>query len=507
MNKGLHYILVALLAVSCSGKTVMPYGKTVTLSEDVLADKIRGGWFAQTIGCTYGGPTEFKFKGGLIQDNQPIIWYDNYIYDTFIEDPGLYDDVYMDLTFLEVMAENGLDAPVKLYAEQFANADYKLWHANQAARYNILNGIMPPESGHWKNNPHADDIDFQIEADFIGMLYPGMLNSASECCDRIGHIMNYGDGWYGGVFISSLYSLAYICNDIPTLVREAVKIIPEGTKFRSCIDDVIKLHSKYPRDWKQAWFEIDKLHSFDIGCPEGVWNGFNIDAVINAAYVVMGLLYGEGDFERTMDIATRCGQDSDCNPASAAGVLGVMKGYKAIPEKYRKAAEKISSIPFPYTSLSLDETCAKNMDLIKTAVADNGGSVSELGISFNVQTPHQVAWEQSFQGIRPVGKVVLKKHFADSLELKFDGNSIVVEGSVVKTGHSDDAYQAHIQAWLDGGLVEEFTMPYDYITRKYEIFSRYCFDSGNHSLVLKLLNPHPDFEINAQEMVIYDKDE
>lgn len=46
MNKGLHYILVALLAVSCSGKTVMPYGNTVTLSEDVLADKIRGGWFA-----------------------------------------------------------------------------------------------------------------------------------------------------------------------------------------------------------------------------------------------------------------------------------------------------------------------------------------------------------------------------------------------------------------------------------------------------------------------------
>ena len=147
------------------------------------------------------------------------------------------------------------------------------------------------------------------------------------------------------------------------------------------------------------------------------------------------------------------------------------------------------------------------MNLIKTAVVSNGGSVSETGISFKVQTPQQVAWEQSFQGIRPAGKVVLKKHFADSLELKFDGNSIVVEGSVVKTGHSDDAYQAHIQAWLDGGLVEEFTMPYDYITRKYEIFSRYCFDSGNHSLILKLLNPHPDFEINAQEMVIYDKDE
>lgn len=507
MNKGFHYILVALLAASCCGKTVVPYGETVAIPEDVLADKIRGGWFAQTIGCTYGGPTEFKFKGGLIQDSEPILWYDDYIYETFVEDPGLYDDVYMDLTFLEVMAENGLDAPVELYAERFANADYKLWHANQAARYNILNGIMPPESGHWKNNPHADDIDFQIEADFIGMLYPGMVNSASECCDRIGHIMNYGDGWYGGVFISALYSLAYVCDDIPTLVSEAVKIIPEGTKFRSCIDDVIRFHAKYPQDWKQCWFEIDKLHSFDIGCPEGVWNGFNIDAVINSAYVVIGLLYGEGDFEKTMDIATRCGQDSDCNPASAAGVLGVMKGYNAIPEKFRTAAEKIASLPFPYTSLSLEETCVKNMELIKTAVAGNGGSVSETGISFNVQVPQQVAWEQSFEGIRPVGKVVLKKRFTDSVELKFTGNSIVVEGSVVKTGHSGDDYKARIQAWLDGSLVEEFVMPYDYITRKYEIFSKYCFDSGNHSLVLKLLNPHQDFAINAQEMVIYDKDE
>lgn len=507
MNKGFHYILVALLAASCCGKTIVPYGETVVIPEDVLADKIRGGWFAQTIGCTYGGPTEFKFKGGLIQDSEPILWYDDYIYETFIEDPGLYDDVYMDLTFLEVMAENGLDAPVELYAERFANADYKLWHANQAARYNILNGLMPPESGHWKNNPHADDIDFQIEADFIGMLYPGMVNSASECCDRIGHIMNYGDGWYGGVFISALYSLAYVCDDIPTLVSEAVKIIPEGTKFRSCIDDVIRFHAKYPQDWKQCWFEIDKLHSFDIGCPEGVWNGFNIDAVINSAYVVIGLLYGEGDFEKTMDIATRCGQDSDCNPASAAGVLGVMKGYNAIPEKFRTAAEKIASMPFPYTSLSLEETCAKNMDLIKTAVAGNGGSVSETGISFNVQVPQQVAWEQSFEGIRPVGKVVLKKRFTDSVELKFTGNSIGVEGSVVKTGHSSDDYKARIQAWLDGSLVEEFVMPYDYITRKYEIFSKYCFDSGNHSLALKLLNPHPDFAINAQEMVIYDKDE
>ncbi len=51
---------------------------------------------------------------------------------------------------------------------------------------------MPPESGHWLNNPHSEDIDFQIEADFAGLMSPGMVNSAVEICDRVGHIMNYG---------------------------------------------------------------------------------------------------------------------------------------------------------------------------------------------------------------------------------------------------------------------------------------------------------------------------
>ena len=496
--------LATILAVSCCRPASIPYGETVTISEEQMMDKIRGGWFAQTIGCTYGGPTEFKFKGGLMQDAQPLEWYDSYIYDTFIEDPGLYDDVYMDLTFLEVMADMGLDAPVSEFADRFANAPYKLWHANQAARYNILNGHGAPESGYWKYNPHADDIDFQIEADFIGMLTPGRPNDAAEIADGIGHIMNYGDGWYGGVYVSALYSLAYVCDDIPTIVREALKAIPEGTKFRNAIECVIENHAKYPHDWKRCWFEVDKKHSFDIGCPEGVWNGFNIDAVINAAYVVIGLLYGEGDFEKTMEISTRCGQDSDCNPASAAGVLGVIYGYNAIPEKYRKGADAIAELPFPYTTLSLNTACEKNLELMKQTSCC---TIAPEGLQFTLEEPLPVRYEQSFEGIKPVGKVVLKKRFSKDLTLEFDGNSIVVEGSVVKTGHDNSDYRARLQAYLDGELVEEFVMPYDYITRKYEVFSKYCFGSGHHTLKLVLLNPHKDYEINAQEMVIYDKDE
>ena len=109
------------------------------------------------------------------------------------------------------------------FADAFANAGYKLWHANQAARYNILNGISAPESGYWKNNPHADDIDFQIEADFAGLMNPCMPNSAAEICDKVGHIMAYGDGYYGGLYVASMYSLAFMYDDINKVVNEALK--------------------------------------------------------------------------------------------------------------------------------------------------------------------------------------------------------------------------------------------------------------------------------------------
>ena len=65
-------------------------------------------------------------------------------------------------------------------------------------------------------------------------------------------------------------------------------------------------------------------------------NAFNIDAVLNSAYIIIGLLYGEGDFGKTIDISTRCGHDSDCNPASSGGILATIIGYDALPEYWKK---------------------------------------------------------------------------------------------------------------------------------------------------------------------------
>lgn len=96
--------LLLFLSLSCDAAP-----RTVRVSRDRLMDKIKGAWAGQTIGCTYGGPTEFRYNGVMIDDSVQIVWPDGHIrwyYDNF---PGLYDDVYMDLTFVDVFAKEGLD--------------------------------------------------------------------------------------------------------------------------------------------------------------------------------------------------------------------------------------------------------------------------------------------------------------------------------------------------------------------------------------------------------------
>ncbi len=475
---------------------------TVELTREELLDKIKGGWAAQTIGVTFGGPTEFRYNGTMIQDYVTIPWYDGYMKWWYENAPGLYDDIYMDLTFVDVLDKKGLDAPAKDFAEAFANAGYQLWHANQNARYNILNGILPPESGHWRNNPGADDIDFQIEADFAGLMNPGMPAAAAEVCDRVGHIMNYGDGWYGGVYVATMYALAFTSNDVEYVVREALKAIPEESTFHQTIADVIRWYEQYPDDWKQTWFEIERKWSEDYGCPDGVFRPFNIDAKINSAYVVLGLLYGKGDFTKTLQIATRAGQDSDCNPATAGGILGTILGYENIPDYWKQGLAEVEPIDFKYTTISLNDVYDMSFRHALEMIQRNGGKVDGEKVTINVQKVTPVPLEQSFVGHYPVSEVSLNRRLRDETTFEFEGIGFTVSGYAGKTGDVDEVLEAEV--YIDGKLVETTKLPTAEHARKFVPFWRYELPRGKHTVRLKIVNPSPTAYVQLHRAVIYD---
>jgi hypothetical protein len=496
--KKYSYFFACLLIVFTANAQL----NTITISKAKLKDKIMGGWAGQTIGVTFGGPYEFRFQGTFIGDYQPLLWYDGYLKHELINNPGLYDDLYMDLTFVDVFEKYGLDAPVDSFANAFAHAGYMLWHANQAARYNLLNGIKAPQSGYWKNNPHADCIDYQIESDFAGLMCPAMPNTASAISDKIGHIMNYGDGWYGGVYVGAMYSQAFISGDINFIINEALKTIPQQSEFYKCIHDVIGWHQKYP-DWKSTWFEVQKKYANDVGCPEGVFTPFDIDAKVNAAYVTIGLLYGGGDFTKSLEIATRCGQDADCNPSTVGGVLGAVLGYDKIPAYWKMGLKEAESIDFKYTTMSLNDVYETGFKHALQNIERNGGSVNGDNIVIKKQQPAVVKFEKSFDGIYPLQKIsptVSDKK--DDVSFDFDGTGFALRGETAKWGNNS-SFVYNTELYIDGKLIEKPQLPVSYTTRRYELCWNYDLPKGKHHAELKILNSDANENFNAGDVIIY----
>lgn len=478
-------------------------GTTISIPQSVLKDKIKGGWAGQTIGVTFGGPYEFRYNGTFIQEYQPLFWSEGYVRKTMIETPGLYDDLYMDLTFVDVFERLGLDAPVDSFAQAFAHADYKLWHANQAARYNILNGIHPPASGNWMNSPHADDIDYQIEADYAGLMSPGLPNAASAISDKIGHIMNYGDGWYGGVYFGAMYSLAFLSQDVNFIVTEALKTIPTQSTYHQCISDVIAWHAKYPSDWRQTWFEIQKKWSSDKACPNGIFLPFDIDATVNSAYVVMALLYGKGDFGRTLDIATRSGQDADCNPSSVGGILGTMLGYDKIPANWKRGLAGAEDIDFKYTTISLNKVYDIGFRHALENIRRNGGRVQGENVYIATQQPKTVAYEKSFPNLYPVQKEEVQVNDRKEIAFDFEGTGFILRGEPKARNNNSPDYEFRTEVYLDGSKIESPVLPTDFTTRRLEVTWKYPLKKGKHTVLVKILNPDNRYEIRNLEYIIF----
>ena len=442
--------VIILIISSCSNQKS---ADTLTISTETLKDKIAGGWAGKMIGVTYGAPTEFKAQGKTFDDS--IKWKPSDVKGSIWQ-----DDIYVQLTFLITMDQYGIDAPAKKFQELFAKAGYMLWHANVQARKNYYDSIFPPQSGHPDYNLHADDIDFQIEADYIGFMCPGMPATANQIADKIGHIMNYGDGVYGGEFVAALYSEAYFDSNISKIIDKALLSIPAESDYAKIVRDVILLHQHYPADWRAAWAELEAKWGKVQICGAGT--SFNIDAKLNGAFIVMGLLYGDGDPAKTMEISTRCGQDSDCNPSNAMAVLGVIKGLSCLPAEYQAAVNAIGDSIFVNTSYSFNKAVDKTLAYAQKLAVQNGGESTSEELKIKVQQPQPMALEVAFpklvfdkkvsvfdsEGWKIKGKWTSFGNnqakycgtSGDEISFDFEGTGVSLVGNWLKDGGKADVY-------------------------------------------------------------------
>ena len=434
MTRVLPIVLIALTTGGYAGGS--PVSATESskpvlreLAWDTYLDKVQGGWMGKMIGVTFGQPWEFQYQNTPIgfditdwplsstrmkdyrarankpgdwtpitreAENQKIHIVHDFIIDSEKEHPSFgapdNDDIYINILFLHCLRRYGIDVDPVTVAHEWDKRIRKVWHANDAGLENIRKGILPPDSGNPRYNLHADDIDFQIEADIFGMIAPGMPQVSNRYGDRMGHIMNYGDGVYGGMFIAAMYTQAFFAKDIREVVEKGLQAIPPQSLYAQLIRDVIRWHDENPNDWLKMWHLVQAKWGEVDHCPDGYKQPFNIDAKLNGGYVVMGLLYGNGDWYKTMNYATRGGQDADCNPANAAGILGTLIGAHAIPAEYREPLHNtywnrtLAGLPDSYEiDVLSEETAQVGLNVLLA----NGGAVKTREGKMVLTVPYQ----------------------------------------------------------------------------------------------------------------------
>jgi hypothetical protein len=432
------------------------------LALEALRDKIRGGWAGQMIGVSFGAPTEFRWLETIIPEDRLPPWKPEMVSNALNQ-----DDLYVDMTLAKVLDDKGLDATTEDFGAMFRDSKYALWHANLAARRALKRGVPAQLAGTPRYNVHANDIDFQIEADFIGLMTPGLPRLAAAIAVRAGRVMNAGDGILGGVFVSCMYAEAFFTNDPRRVVEAGLACLPSKSPYAQLISDVLKWHRQFPGDWTKNWAEIEKKWNRREPCPAGALRPFNIDAKINGAYIALGLLYGGGDMGQTIRISARSGQDSDCNPASAAGILGVMLGWQKIPEEWKGGIPAIADRKFSYTDFNFYEIVDSTYQRALKAVAREGGKVTETEVLVPVQKAKPVEiplWDDYGSPVERIPHTDPRWRFTGAwqqderlrsrttdakgatADIEFEGTGFIVVGPYLPDG-------GLVEVWVDGKRV------------------------------------------------------
>lgn len=281
-----------------------------------LAARQTAGWLGQIIGGAYGTCIEGYTTDNIAKAYGTV--------DRYIRKPNTYnDDITYELALLCAFEKHGQATTAKHIGDEWAARIPTGWSAEDIALTNLKAGIVPPESGRF-NNPFGEWIGAQMRGVTCGQLYPGDPCAAARCAWMDASISHYHNGILGEVFNAVLASLAFVQSDVRALVQQAVALIPADSEYGALVRFALAQCESHD-DWLAAWRPCEKrvdhynwIHAYPNACAE-----------------VIALWYGQGDFDRTLQICGGCGQDVDCNAAQVSTVTAIIHGEAAIRDYWK----------------------------------------------------------------------------------------------------------------------------------------------------------------------------
>ncbi len=302
-------------------------------------ERIYAGWLAKLIGVRLGAPVEGWEHERVMETHRDtagfIDRYDVFGADDDINGPLFFMRALHDLIAAGGRAEELTDQDVAHALLNYAPYEHGFFwwggygiSTEHTAYLNLRSGIPAPRSGSIEQNGPtvAEQIGGQIFIDGWGLVAPGNPELAARLARAAASVTHGGDGVHGGIFIASLISLAFIESDIERLLDRALEQIPDGSGYARLVGAVRSYHRELPGDWQAAFRRLREEHGYDR-------HGGGCHILPNSGIIVLALLYGEGDFDRTIRIANLCGWDTDCNVGNVACIMGVLGGLGAIDQE------------------------------------------------------------------------------------------------------------------------------------------------------------------------------
>ncbi len=324
----------------------------IRINRNEYLDKLHACWIGKNIGGTMGAPYEGQREMRDIQG-----FANNY------SEPLPNDDLDLQLVWLRAMEDVG---PVNFNINTLA--DYWLdwipphWNEYGICKTNLRMGLLPPMSGEVDNEKWRNSNGAWIRSEIWAALAPGHPNVAVRYAmmDAI-YDHGCGEGLYAEIFTAGMQSMAYVESDIPTLIQSALERIPEDSMVAKTIRLVIDCYNQgIPyRETREKVVEFNR----DLG-----W----FQAPANLGFVAIGLLYGEGDYKKSLCYAINCGDDTDCTGATVGATLGIIGGTAAIPEELKnQIGDSIVTMAITGNMFwSLPKNCQQLTDRVYALVPD-----------------------------------------------------------------------------------------------------------------------------------------
>ena len=310
----------------------------LNITDTELQDKMYAGWLGRCVGCMLGKPVEGWSKEKLkkylqLADAYPLVDYipevvphpagyemQENAYENQVRGKIAYvardDDLDYTVINLQVIERSGLGfTPYDVAETWLTRMPYKMTYTAERAAYrNLVNDVNWPKTATYMN-PYREWIGAQIRADVWGYAAPGNPELAATLAYRDASLSHVKNGIYGEMFVAAMISAAFATNEVDQIVLAGLSEIPESSRLAETVRNALKW-ARQSSTWEEAWDKvIQKYGSYS-------W----MHTINNAAIVILGLVYGEHNFQKGIAVSVLSGLDNDCDGATCGSILGAVLG-------------------------------------------------------------------------------------------------------------------------------------------------------------------------------------